>query len=433
MTGESPEQSIGQRPRPPGNERIVLLTGSHLCHNPRVIKEATALAESGFGVSVLGAWTDAQLRIRDIDLLANAPFTFVPVWDLTREQGGVRVRRLFLRVARRMAHLAHRYLRIENSWQLGWSVAALSRAAKDCNAELFIAHSEPALVAARHLLALRRRVAVDMEDWFSEDLSPNERRSRPLVLLRGLERTLLSASAYSSCPSRVMSQALAQAYDCPLPRVIYNAFPWSDRAAMDGLSKDRPDRSRRSIHWYSQTLGMGRGLEDLLEALPRLKVEAEIHLRGTPAVGFSEWLAERTPADWAGRIFVHAVVPNGELLSRIGEHDIGFAGEKKTPQSRNLTVTNKVLHYLVGGLAVVASDTDGQREISSELPTAVELYPSGDAEALAAKLNGLLESSERLEAAKAASLAGAKGQYCWEEQVGTLRAAVELSVRGRAR
>lgn len=430
-TGESSENSTRNRPRPPGNERIVLLTGSHLCHNPRVIKEAAALAECGYRVSVLGAWTDVQLKGRDVALLSAAPFAFIPVLDLTRERGGARALRVFLRVASQVARLAHRHLQVESRYQLGWAVTALSRAARACSAELFIAHSEPALVAARLLVASRRRVSVDMEDWFSEDLSPNERRSRPLALLRGLERELLRVAAYSSCPSKVMSEALTFAYGCPPPRVIYNAFPWSERATIDGFSKDRADRSRRSIHWYSQTLGVGRGLEDLLGALPRLSSKVELHLRGTPASGFKKWLAERTPADWAGRIFVHGLVPNGELLSRIAEHDIGFAGEVRVCQSRNLTVTNKMLHYLVGGLAVVASDTDGQQEIAAEIPRGIELYPSGDTAALAAKLNGFLESTERLEAAKAAALAGAKDRYCWEKQVGTLRSAVEQSLRGR--
>jgi len=35
--------------------QITILTGSPLCHNPRVLKEGTALATAGFRVEVLGA------------------------------------------------------------------------------------------------------------------------------------------------------------------------------------------------------------------------------------------------------------------------------------------------------------------------------------------------------------------------------------------
>src|SRR5207244_12822049 len=90
------------------------------------------------------------------------------------------------------------------------------------------------------------------------------------------------------------------------------------------------------------------------------------------------------------RICVHPLVTNDQLLPRIAEHDIGFAGETTLCRSRDLTITNKILHYLLGGLAVVASDTSGQREVACQAPAAVHLYPSGDPGGLGARLNMLL-------------------------------------------
>ncbi|NQT12527.1 MAG: glycosyltransferase [Planctomycetes bacterium] len=211
-----------------------------------------------------------------------------------------------------------------------------------------------------------------------------------------------------------MSQALAREYGCRLPTVIFNAFAWKDRKSLDGRMKDRKRGQAASIHWYSQTLGHGRGLEDLLGALSFIRYEAEIHLRGRPVAGFSEWLASRVPEPWRKRIFTHDLVPNDELLSRIAEHDIGFAGEMNCCRSRDLTVTNKILHYLLGGLAVVASDTAGQREIAEQTPGAVAIYPSGDAKALAERINALLEHPQRLVEAKASALRAAESAFCWE-------------------
>ena len=124
-----------------------------------------------------------------------------------------------------------------------------------------------------------------------------------------------------------------------------------------GCERIEGTRQLRSIHWYSQTIGPGRGLEDLLAALPHLEHVAEVHLRGQPVVDFNAWLSVRVPQAWRHRVFVHSLVPNEQLLSRIAEHDIGFAGEMKYCKSRDLTITNKILHYLLAGLAVVASDT----------------------------------------------------------------------------
>jgi glycosyltransferase involved in cell wall biosynthesis len=309
----------------------------------------------------------------------------------------------------------------------------LLREAANACADLYVAHSEQGLWAAEQLRLRGYRVGVDIEDWFSEDLLPEARRSRPTQMLRGLERAILDRGAYATCPSAAMSKALAREFGSAPPAVIYNAFRWSDRASLDGKFKDRRDRRHLSIHWYSQTLGAGRGIEDLLGALRDLNYPVEIHLRGNMAAGFDKWLESQIPDAWRDRVFVHDLVSNSELLSRIAEHDIGFAGEMKYCLNRELTVTNKVLHYLLAGLAVVASDTAGQQEVSIRAPGAMMLYPSGDARALASKLNSLLEFPDVLLRAKAAAIAAAKLTFCWERQEPHLLNAVARAIEAPAR
>lgn len=99
---------------------------------------------------------------------------------------------------------------------------------------------------------------------------------------------------------------------------------------------------------------------------------------------------------WRNRVFFHPLVANAELVSRIAEHDIGFAGEMKFCRSRDLTISNKILHYLLGGLAVVASDTKGQQEVASKAPGAVLLYTSGDPRQLAERIDSLASSGLNL-------------------------------------
>jgi Glycosyltransferase len=376
------------------------------------MKSAGALARHGFSVEVLGAWLDPVLKARDEALQVSLPFRFTPVIDLTLN----RLSRLRGRMRSKAGHIAHQFANVENRWQLGYFYPELRRAAFHRKVDLFITHSEPAMAVGVDLLRAGRRVGVDMEDWFSEDLLPDARRHRPLRLLRLLERELLVGGAYTSCPSRAMSVALAEENSCKPPAVIYNAFSWAERRLLDGAQRDRQNNRLPSIHWYSQTLGQSRGLEDLLAALPLLKNAAEIHLRGEPTIGFEEWLSMRVPDNWRSRIFSHRLVTNAELMSRVAEHDIGFAGEMTYCRNRNLTVTNKILCYLLAGLAVVASDTAGQREVAEQAPGAVLLYPSGDFVGLAARLDSLLGSPESLRRAKASALRAAEQTFCWEQQ-----------------
>jgi glycosyltransferase involved in cell wall biosynthesis len=408
--------------------RIVLLSGNSLSHNPRVLKAAGALAGAGHDLTVLGAWFDADLKAQDQRVLQHAPFRFVPVLDAPLSNPQQVAAQLARRARRKAAHLLHHVARHESPAQLGDAAAPLVTHARGIAADLYVAHSEPALYAAWQLMGEGRRVGVDMEDWFSEDLLPQSQRSRPLKLLRFLEAGLLRNGAYASCPSRAISDALAAAYGGKAPVVIYNAFAWADRQPLPGGQHDRRDPALPSICWYSQTLGPGRGIEDLIAALPLLDGKAELHLRGRAVLGMEAWIRSQLPETWRQRVFVHPLASNDELASRISEHDIGFAGEVPYCRNKNLTVSNKVLQYLLGGLAVVASDTAGQREVAVQAPGAVALYQPGHSRSLAEALDGLLQSPNRLGRAKQAAVQAAQRTFCWEKQEPVLLDAVTAAL-----
>lgn len=412
---------------------FAIVTGASLTWNPRAAKEATTLARAGFDVVVYGSSADQSSFENDQTLARRHGFAFKSVVPVSRTGTVEHHKPWWPRLRGRLGRDAYRFLGLNNHWQLGNCGPELLREAGSTRSDYYIVHLEQAMWVGESLMRTGRHVGVDMEDWYSEDLLLEARKHRPIRLLHELEGELLRRGAHTTCPSQAMSEALAREYGCPPPTVIYNAFPWSDRKGLDGMLKDRRNRRVPSVHWYSQTLGAGRGLEDLLAALPQVTHEAEIHLRGNPAVGFVKWLSCRVPENWSDRVYVHPLVPNDELLSRISEHDIGFAGEMKYCRSRDLTVTNKILHYLLAGLAVVASDTSGQQEVAQRAPDAVFLYPSGDAAALAMQLNALLESRDRLQRAKAAALRAAEDTFCWERQNDRLLDTIARAIEAPAR
>jgi glycosyltransferase involved in cell wall biosynthesis len=407
---------------------IALLTANALCNNPRALKAATTLARSGYDVHVAGAWLEPHAKMRDLRLLEGAPFRFAPVFDCTQHDFREVTVHAFERVRCKAGNVLHGVTGWESTTQLGPVTGRLLARGRQLSADLFVAHSEPALYVAWRLQQAGRRVGVDMEDWFSEDLLPDVRRQRPLRLLRQFERDVLVASAFTTCPSQAMSEALAVEYVCQPPTVVYNAFALAERQGVDGLRRDRRGGAAVSLCWYSQTLGPGRGLEDLVAALPLLERDVEVHLRGSATAGMEQWIRSRLPERWQQRLFVHAQVPNDELMSRLVEHDIGFAGEMKYCRNKELTVSNKILHYLLGGLAVIASDTVGQCEVAVRAPGAIELYPSGSPQQLAKALDSLLGSPDRLRQAKAAALQAAERTFSWDRQEEPLLQAVAAAL-----
>jgi len=100
---------------------IVLLSGNSLCHNPRVMKEAAAFAHAGYDVQVLGMWLDPTLKARDLILLQDAPFRFVPAIDCTLLGFGSAAEHVLRRARRKSANLLHSLTGRESTGQLGFA------------------------------------------------------------------------------------------------------------------------------------------------------------------------------------------------------------------------------------------------------------------------------------------------------------------------
>ncbi len=404
---------------------VGIVTGAHLCRNPRVVKEAMALREAGHRVTVIGPALDDRLSELDAALVRGGGFEHRVVVDI-RPGSPARTRH---RLVRKLAIKACARLGWAQPEALGYGVRKTLAAARSLAADLIIGHQEVGAWVACALMDEGRAVGADIEDWYSEDLLPEARVGRPVELLRRCEAQLVRRAPHVTTTSEALANALAEAYDGPLPAVVYNAFPWADRAGLDAVPRDREDRSRPSLHWVSQTLGPGRGLETLCEALRGVSRPVEVHLRGRADDTDRRWLHDLFPDDLGHQLVVHDLVPPQDLLGRIAEHDIGLALEDDDPPSRNLTITNKILHYLVAGLAIIATDTAGQAEVAVHAPEAVRLCRGHDAASMAEQLNALVSEPGVLERAKAAALKAAEARFSWEVQAPQLIASVEEALR----
>ncbi len=409
--------------------KILILIGGHLCTAPRPQKEAQTLANAGHDVTVRGFWFDPELVERDRLLITNKKWRFQPIIDF---QPTHRLENWKIRLQGRLAKEQFQQFGTFSPGLLGYGAKAMLNAARQARADLTIVHSEAGLWVGNRLLDEGFCVGVDFEDWFSEDLLPEARATRPIAQLKTLESRLVRECTYCLTTSHALAEALAEAYQAPKPTVIYNAFPWAERSQIDYQKRDRNNPNLPSLHWFSQTIGPGRGLETLFQALPHLRMPVEMHLRGNYPESARQWLEPLVPSEWRDRLFIHPTVPNAELLSRIAEHDIGLALECTDIPSRNLTITNKLFQYLQAGLAVISTDTAGQQEILSQFPAIGRLIPSNNPVALAQALKDLVCEPERLNASKTASLQAAQAEFCWEKQAKNLLPAAALALGNRA-
>jgi glycosyltransferase involved in cell wall biosynthesis len=408
--------------------KICIILGTPLCRAPRSPKEADALGEAGHDVVVLAPiFTEQHYREDQVIEKEGAWSRRIPV-DL-RPEGSSYWRRLYWRGRRRVGTEAVSRFGWQSPNALGYGVRRILSWARREDADLYIGHQEVGLWICARLLEEGHRVGADIEDWYSRDLPPEARQKRPVQLLKRDEETLLENGAHVTTTSAALAEALADTYGAGRPEVIYNAFRWSGRDSIDGERQDREDETLRSCHWFSQTIGLDRGLETFFQALRHVDEPVAVHLRGLVSTSVERELRGLFPDEGGHELHLHGLVSNHHLLSRVAEHDIGLALEKSDPPNKQYTISNKILQYLLGGLAVVATDTAGQREVAEQASGAVGICRQQDPRDMARSLNRLLENPRLLKDKKEAALKAARETFCWEQQVPTLLQSVEESLQ----
>lgn len=400
---------------------VLILILGHLANAPRPQKEAKALRDAGAIVHVRGAWWSPALAQEDLGLAQEMDVGFTPVIDLRQRN----IRSFILRLRQRIAHELYARFGQVSPRVFGLGAPEFLREAKRINADLTIVHSESGLWVGKKLLQEGYRVGVDFEDWFSHDLLPADRKGRPVTELQALERYMLKNAHCCYTTSKALAQALAKDAGTDLiPEIVPNCFPAEEREQAMQQAKDVIPDGVVSFHWFSQTIGPGRGLEALAQALPMLKGEWQLSLRGNIS-GYQEWFNATFPESVRSQVKILETVPNTDLLARTMSHDVGLALEIPFCESRDLTATNKIFEYLRAGLAVITTRTRGQEEVMQECPGAGVLVRPDDPEQLAGAMQRMIDDEAYLSGCHQESAVAGKTVWSWEQHVPSLLLAIE--------
>jgi glycosyltransferase involved in cell wall biosynthesis len=407
---------------PSGTKKVCLVTPAHLSYNPRLLKEADALHEAGYRVRVVTTQRVAALAAWDQSLMTNRSWCLETLNACPDNLVG---RLTWLRAALRqrlhpqLPWLQQPDTRFEERF---WRYSPdLSRLAARKPADLFIAHNLHGLPAAAY--AARRwqaKLGFDAEDFHRGEIADDNAKRAPIrQLIMAIEEKYIPRCDYITAASDGIAEAYARTLNVPKPVTILNVFPLSERQGHTPAEELRGERrgSGMSLYWYSIVIGADRGLDDVLEAMSLVKGPIQLHLRGKWANGYETAFLSRAQALGVRRaVHVLPSAPPGQLVERAAQHDVGLALETGLTENRRIAVTNKLLNYLLAGLAVAATDVPGQRGILEEASGAGVLYPPGDASSLASRLSLWQKHPNLLEATKARSLRYGQERFCWDKE-----------------
>jgi glycosyltransferase involved in cell wall biosynthesis len=392
-----------------------------------VVKEANALSTAGYEVFVVFAQHASWFLAADQHILDHATWKGQAI-----ELGSERLRdRAYFYVVRLRSFLFQLLARI--TLRSPFAELAYCRYLPEqfwfavrARADLYIGHNPQSLpVVAWAARWAGAKYGFDYEDFHQGERLADSAEMLSDRLLRAIEERYITGAAHLTASSSGIAREVAALHEIPEPQTILNVFPWADRPELVSVSRS-PKRQNLSLYWFSQIVGLDRGLQDVIQAMGGLPAQVELHIRGNRSAEVeSELMRLAQKCGVRNRIIFHDVVMPQDLVSAAANHDVGLCLEFPSNLNRDLCVTNKLFVYMLAGLALIASRTRGQSELLDSDPCIGFLYNPGNSEELANIIGRLMSDWKLLVDAKRRSLEACRRRWNWEQESRALIDAVD--------
>ena len=395
----------------------MLISSGQPALNPRLVKEADALTNAGYEVTVLYAyWNDWGTRF-DRELIPTKKWKAVCIGgDPENRKTTYFVSRIIHKTAKLINQLTG------GKYQAELAIARpsyfLMNAAKNQYADLYIGHNLGALPATvKAAKANKKPCGFDAEDFHRYEVS-DDKTNPDVILKTKLENHYLPQTDYLAVSSAEIADAYKQLFPGKEPVVIRNVFPTEPGIQPHVINQDDPLK----LFWFSQTIGANRGLQDIVTALETLHGHSfELHLLGH----YTESIQAEISNNSDLKIYFHSPVLPTDLAKFASQFDIGLALEPGFSINNNFALSNKIFTYLQAGLCIIASNTIAQSSFLAAYPGIGNVYTRGDTDALNNILLYYHRHRDKLLEAQKAALSLAREKLNWETEQKKFLAAVE--------
>lgn len=361
-------------------KKVLLITSGQPSLNPRLVKEADALTEAGYHVIVLYQYWNEWGTELDKALLSGKK------WKAHLIGGSPSTQKFTYfksRLLHKIATSLIKRLGLNNrtaEQAIGRCTPLLIKKASSIPAAIYIAHNLAALPAA--VLAAQKHKAkcgFDAED-FHRNEQCDDLKNLNVQLKKHIEDKYIPHLDYLSTASPLISLSYKELYPNHKPITILNVFP-----KQYIVKESKSINEKLKLFWFSQTIGIDRGLEIVIEAIAMLQhLDIELHLLGnhdTNIIRHFTQLAKKQGKK-ENFIFYHPPIPPDEIFKLASRFDIGLATEIGTPRNRDICLTNKLFTYIQSGLAIIATDTKAQKAFFGNFPTLGYLFDKNNAKQL---------------------------------------------------
>lgn len=396
------------------NKEVVIVSSGQPSANPRLVKEALALAEEGYKVKViycpLSQWAD----VYDLKLFKQSPKIewikagYHPVHEKWKY--------IYARLRQKFYQIVYQLFDSKGKAAICSMVLysqELRKEAKKHRADLYIGHNLGALQASVTAAKLHNtKAGFDFEDFHRGE---DTEHSIHWEKTKQTEERYIPLLHFATAASPLITKAYQFLFPSLSIETVNNCFPLC--YSIKEL-KSLPVRPLK-LFWFSQFIGKKRGLETVIEAMSKInKGDVELSLLGSCKVEMKDYFqsfAIKSGLDIDQLNFI-ATVEEKEIVKIAATHHIGIGCEVPHVLNRELCLTNKVFIYLLAGNAIVFSRTRAQSLFFQKYPGIGVIYEQNNADELTSLLQQYIDKPELLQAHRSASLQLGTEQLNWEKE-----------------
>lgn len=280
----------------------------------------------------------------------------------------------------------------------------LERTAKENKSSLYIAHNLGALPFAVKAAELyNTKCGFDAEDYHRGEDHENSFHWRYATRL---EDFYIPKLDYLSCSSPMIYQEYQKHYPNIRKLTVLNVFD-------PIISKESKSTEQViKLFWFSQKIGFGRGLEDIIAALQFLpKKQFSLTLLGSIDAYTKKYFDELN-SNQCDIIYIEPVASD-EIFNLVSNFDIGLCLEPGRDKNNSIALSNKAFTYLSCGIALLLSDTPAQESFYKNHPEIGQLYNRGNINDLVKKLRNYIDCPKLIQQHKYSSRQLGQNVYNW--------------------
>lgn len=401
--------------------KILICSTTHLSNNPRLVKELNTLSKiSTYKVEVVFFQFDDEKTKYDVDIIANlSNIIFSPI-DWSRENPV----RLFYTIISKLLIIIHRHLRFSlcPQQQIFPGYLKLYKSLKKAKADIYHGHNLGVLAAITTIAKNQgKKCMFDAEDFHRGETAITDLENRITIFL---ENKYIPQLDILISASPLITQEYTKLYPALRHININNVFQVNKNE-----KKLDFESSRLKCIWFSQVVGLDRGLQDIISGISKVTYgKIKLDIIGDYDEYTKQHLLLLNQNPLHDIQFFRPLSPSN-LDKILINYDVGIASETSPNYNRTICLTNKIFQYVSSGLAILASDTLAQKKFMDENCNIGATYHIGSICEITEILNLWIRDRDLLKEIKKTSQRLSAEQLNWALEKTKFLNAIEYALR----